>query len=204
MNRHLMVSLDEGERARMMLANINVHLGDIPDDDDTSAAGQRAVSHIYSGQPADAQILQRAREHLARACENANRQQHSEYWLEELGQRPPTDGFWQTDRERCPRCGSSDLGFCGSTGERTEQDKQDVVECNSCKWEATRPDEDADLEALDGLDRLRAGQRHLTNLVADPKAFATTMAQTRRSQLRDLGVGLALIETMIRVQAGGE
>lgn len=35
----------------------------------------------------------------------------------------------------CPECGSDDLGFFGSTDERTEADITDLTECAHCHWE---------------------------------------------------------------------
>src|SRR5687768_2843964 len=40
----------------------------------------------------------------------------------------------------CPNCGSEDLGFCGNTEERTHADVTDVIECESCDWQWTRPE----------------------------------------------------------------
>lgn len=40
--------------------------------------------------------------------------------------------------DECPECGTVDLAFCGWTGERTDADITDVIEC-PCGWTWERP-----------------------------------------------------------------
>src|SRR3954464_15703232 len=101
---------------------------------------------------------------------------------------PPREAaWWKGDRDRCPACGSEDVGTWGHTPERTDANVADLAACEACSWGSEPPREQAEAEAITNQGRGYNGVRAVVDAIErdrDHEADAMTFAEMQAELIR--------------------